>query len=83
MIQGLSQSVNLGIAFLQEYNLKMICTDEEVALMPVKDGWASRARLLDGGCHSFLRKRLGTVLKATKQHRCWGFLREDQHQYIK
>ena len=30
LIQGLSHSVNLGIAFLQEYNLKMICIEEEV-----------------------------------------------------
>ena len=57
VIQGLSHSVNLGISFLQEYNLKMICTVEEVALMPVKYGSASRAKLVDGGCHSFLSKR--------------------------
>ena len=43
-----------------------ICTEEEVILMPVKDGPASRARLVDGGCPSFLSKRLGTVLKATE-----------------
>ena len=46
VIRGLSHSVNMGIAFLQEYILKMICTEEEVTLMPVKDGSASRARLV-------------------------------------
>ena len=46
VIQGLSHSVNLGIAFLTKHKLKLICTEEEVALMPVKDGLASRARLV-------------------------------------
>ena len=31
VIRGLSHSVNLWISFLQEYNLKMTCTEEEVA----------------------------------------------------
>ena len=53
VIKGLSCSVNLGIAFLQENNLKLLCSEKEVALMPVKDGSASRARLVDGGCSSF------------------------------
>ena len=66
VIRGLSQSVNLGMSFLQKYNLKMICTEEEVALMPIKDGLASRARLVDRGSHSFLSKRLRKVLQATK-----------------
>ena len=39
---------------------------KEVALMPVKDGLALRAWLVDGGCHSFLSKRSGRVLKATE-----------------
>ena len=29
VIQELSHSLNLGMWFLQEYNLKMICTEEE------------------------------------------------------
>ena len=49
------------MSFLQEYNLKMICTKEEVALMPVKDGSILRARLVDGGCHSFISKKSGAV----------------------
>ena len=44
----------------------MICTEEEVALMPIKDGSALRARLVDGGCHSFINKKSGAVLQATK-----------------
>ena len=47
VIIGLSHSVNLGISFLQEYNLKMIFTEEEVALMPIQDGLTSRAQLVD------------------------------------
>ena len=43
VIQGLSHSVNLGISFLMEHNLKITCTEEEVTLMPVKDGSISRA----------------------------------------
>ena len=58
--------MNLGISFLQEYNLKMTCMKEEVALMPVKDGLALRAQLVDGACHSFKKKRSGRLLKATK-----------------
>ena len=34
--------------------------------MPVKDGLASRARLVDERCHNFLSKRSRTVLQATK-----------------
>ena len=39
---------------------------EEVALMPVKDGSASRALLVDRGCCNFISKRTGRVLKATE-----------------
>ena len=38
VIRGLSHSVNLEISFLQEINLKLVCTEKEVALIPVKDG---------------------------------------------
>ena len=85
VIQGLSHIVNLRMSFLKKYNLKMICTEVEVALMPVKDGLAARARLVEGGCHSFLSKRLGTVLRAT--YRSDDIVEdptgEDQHQHIK
>ena len=54
------------MSFLKEYNLKMICTEEEVTLMPVKDVLTSRARQVDGGGHSFLGKKSGMVSKATK-----------------
>ena len=68
-IKGLSHSVHLGISFLMEHKLKLICTEEDVALMPLKDGSASRARLVDGGCHNFISTRTGTVLKATEDQR--------------
>ena len=61
VIRGLSHSVNLGIAFLQENNLKLVCTEEEVALMPVKDGSALRARLVDGECSSLEHGRSGKI----------------------
>ena len=48
VIRGLSHSVNLGITFLQKNKIKLVCTKEEVTLMPVKDGSTSRARLVDG-----------------------------------
>ena len=67
MIRGLSHSVNLGIAFLKRNNLKLVCTEEEVALMPVIDGSASRARLVDGGCSSFKNRRLGRIWRATRE----------------
>ena len=37
--------------------------------MPVKNGSASRVRLVDGGCNSFISLRSGKVLKATKAQR--------------
>ena len=49
VIRGLSHSVNLGIAFLEKYGLKLICMKWEVTLMPVTDNTDSRARLEDGG----------------------------------
>ena len=66
VIKGLSHSVPLGISFLKEYNLKMTCMEEEVALILLKDGLALRAMLVDRGCHIFINKRLGRVLKATE-----------------
>ena len=44
----------------------MTCMEEEVALMSVNNGLALRAQLVKRGCHSFLSKRPGRVLKATK-----------------
>ena len=35
-IRGLSHNLNLGMSFLRKHNLKINCTEEEVALMPVK-----------------------------------------------
>ena len=37
VIQGLSHSMNLKISFLTRNNLQFKCTEEEFALMPVKD----------------------------------------------
>ena len=53
---------------MMEYRLKVNCTEEEVALMPVKDESAFRAQLMVGGCHNFISKMLGRVLKATMDH---------------
>ena len=69
VIQGLSHSLNLELSFLTRNNLKLICTEEEVVLMPVKNGSASRVWLVDGGCHSFISLRSGKVLKATEAQR--------------
>ena len=69
VIRGLSHSVNLGIAFMQKNNLKSVCTEKEVALMPVKDGSAWRARLVDGGCSSFKHWRLGRIWRATREQK--------------
>ena len=49
-----------------KHNLKIKCTEEEVALMPVKDGSASRAWLVDGRYHSSISKKTERVLKATE-----------------
>ena len=61
VIRGLCHSMNLGISFLMRNNLKLICKEEEVLLIPMKDGSALRAWLVDGGCHSFILLRLGKV----------------------
>ena len=67
VIQGMSHSVNLGKMFLQKNRLKLVCTDEEVTMMPVKDDSALRARLVDGGCISFENRRLGKIWRATRE----------------
>ena len=67
MIKGLSHSVNLGISFLMELNVKINCKVEKVMLMPVKDGSTSRARLGDRGYHSFISKKTERVLKTTEE----------------
>ena len=69
LIRGLSHLVNLGISFLTRNNLKLICTEDKVELMPVKERSALRVQLVDGGYHSFISLRLGKVLKATKDQR--------------
>ena len=69
VIRGLSNSVNLGISFLTRNNLKLICTEDKVALMPVRDGSASRARLVDGGCNSFINWRSGRVWRANEEQK--------------
>ena len=70
MIRGLSHGVlYLGISFLTRNNLKLICTEEEIALMLMKDRSASRAQLVDGGFHSFISLKSGKVLKATEAQR--------------
>ena len=66
MIKGLSHSINLGISFLMEHNLRINCREEKVALMPVKDGSTLRAWLVDRGCHNFINKGTRRVLKATE-----------------
>ena len=43
--------------------------EDEIALMPVTDRSASRARLVDGACNSFISRRSGKVLKATEGQR--------------
>ena len=45
VIRGLSHSLNLGLVFLKRNILKLVCTEEEVALMPVIDCSASRVRI--------------------------------------
>ena len=80
VIRGLNHSVNLGIAFLQKNNLKFVCTEEEVALMPVKYSSALRARLVDGGCSSFKHRRSGKIWRATREQeistQAWRIPRE-------
>ena len=70
VIKGLSHSVNLGMSFLMEHNLKINCTEEEVALMPVKDRSTSRAWLVDGRYHSLIARRQEECLKLLRW--VWG-----------
>ena len=37
VIRGLSHIVNLRITFLQKKKLNLVCTKEEVSLMPIKE----------------------------------------------
>ena len=69
MIRGLSHSLNLGISFLTRNNLKLVCTEDKVALMPVKDGSASRVRLVDGGCNSFVNRWSGKVWRTIEEQK--------------
>ena len=44
----------------------MVCTEEEVTLMPEKESSTSKARLVDGGCISFKNRRSGKICRATR-----------------
>ena len=61
--------MNLGISFLLRNNLKLVCMEDEVSLMPVKDGSASIERLVDGGCNNFVNQRSGKVWGATEEQK--------------
>ena len=50
-------------------NLKLICMEDEVALMPVKDGSASKEMQVDGGGNSFINWRSGRVWRATDEQK--------------
>ena len=50
-------------------NLKLICMEDKVALMPIREVSASRVRLVDGGCNSFINPRSGRVWRATKEQK--------------
>ena len=50
-------------------NLKLICTEDKVVLMPVRNGSALRVRLVDGICNSFVNQRSGKVWRATEEQR--------------
>ena len=52
---------------MQKNRLKLVCADEEVRLMLVIDGSASRGRLVDGGCSSFENRRSGKIWRATRE----------------
>ena len=69
VIPGLSHSLNLGISFLTRNNLELVCTEDKVLLMPVRDGSGARARLVDGGCNGFVNQRSGKVWKSTEEQR--------------
>ena len=81
-IPGLSHGVNLGITVLKKYNLKLICTEEEVFLMPPKHKSDMRAWLVDGGRHSFIRQRLGKVLKAKEAQRISTQVWRNPHERV-
>ena len=73
--QGLSHSVNLGMSFLRRYNLKMICTEEEVPLMPWKDSLAQQGWWTENAIAFSARDREQCYeLQRIRwyQHRCEG-----------
>ena len=47
----------------------LIRMEDQVALMPVRDRSASRARLVDRRCNSFVNRRSGKVWRATEEQR--------------
>ena len=71
MIWGLSHGLNLGMSFLTRNNLKLVCTMHGgwCFIDPVKDGSASRARLVDGGCKNFANQRSRKVWRAIKEQK--------------
>ena len=69
VIRGLSHSMNLGISFLTRNNLKLVCMEDEVALIPVKDGSALRVRKVDGGCNKFANRKSGKVWRPTEEQK--------------
>ena len=66
---GLILRIHAQWLFLTRNNFKLICTEDKVALMPVREESASRARLVDGGCNSFISRGSGKRLKATEGRR--------------
>ena len=56
--------------------------EDEVALMPVRDGSASRARRVDGGCNSFVNPRSWKLQRATEEKKISTLVWRIPHEKI-
>ena len=67
VIKGLSHSVNLGLAFLEEYRLKLSCHEDGNILELIANDKVSRTILVGAECLDFKQQKSGKILRATRE----------------
>ena len=65
--KGLSHSVNLGLAFLARYILRLSCHGNTNTLEPISGDKISKTVLVDGNCLDFENRKSGKTWRATSR----------------
>ena len=78
--QRTDHSVNLGLAFLAKYRLRLSCHKDINTMEPIADDKVSKTILVDGNCLDFKNRRSGKTWRVTSEQeiltQAWRIPRE-------